>query len=227
MSYSFTPMAPRGEDGSGDLYAGTETGAYRWNRLTGLWENIMGNVAPTTIYWSAEVVNDGGTIRYGTYGRGAWDYSILPDDRDGDGVGDQADTCPNNDDLLQEDLDGDGFGDACDNCVTLANPTQIDSDADDAGNACDCAPFDAGVFATPAEIDGLRWLSNGTLEWSSAIPAAGSATDHIIYRGDIGDYPVGGADPCVATRPQRSSAETWWSTVSGNSARPTSLCLSP
>ena len=188
------------EDGSGDLYAGTETGAYRWSRLTGLWENIMGTAAPTTIYWSAEVVNDGGTIRYGTYGRGAWDYSIVADDRDGDGVGDDSDLCPNNDDPLQADLDGDGLGDPCDNCASLANPMQGDSDADDAGNFCDCAPTDAGVIAIPGEVEGLRWLSNGILEWASAIPTAGSATDHIVYRGDLGDYPVAAANPCSATR---------------------------
>ncbi len=64
------------EDGSGDLYAATEAGAFRWKRSASAWFNIMSNEAPITLYWSAEVVNDGQTIRFGTYGRGIWDYNI-------------------------------------------------------------------------------------------------------------------------------------------------------
>ncbi len=66
------------EDGTGDLYAATEAGAYRWNRATDNWENIMSNQAPLTTYWSVESANGGGTIRFGTYGRGIWDYAIPP-----------------------------------------------------------------------------------------------------------------------------------------------------
>jgi len=190
------------DDGSGDLYAGTESGAYRWSRQTGLWENIMGNVAPTTIYWSAEAVNDGGTVRFGTYGRGAWDYSILPDDRDGDGVGDLLDSCANDDDPLQVDSDGDGFGDVCDNCVATFNAGQADSDGDDAGDVCDCGPANASVFATPGEVSQVRWLTPTLLEWQSALPTAGSATQHIVYRGNLGDLPVGGGDPCSESQTQ-------------------------
>ena len=43
-------------DGCGDLYAGTECGAWRWDRDREEWENIMSNVAPITIYWSVEAV---------------------------------------------------------------------------------------------------------------------------------------------------------------------------
>jgi hypothetical protein len=62
-------------DGSGDLYCGTEAGAYHWDRDTGQWSNIMLNQAPITLYWSVEAVGTD-TIRYGTYGRGIWDYAI-------------------------------------------------------------------------------------------------------------------------------------------------------
>lgn len=64
-------------DGSGDLYAATEAGAYRWERSSGQWSNIMANTAPLTTYWSVEAVEPN-IIRYATYGRGIWDYAIPP-----------------------------------------------------------------------------------------------------------------------------------------------------
>jgi hypothetical protein len=64
-------------DGSGDLYAATEAGAYRWDRISGQWANIMGIEAPLTTYWSVEAVQPN-IIRYATYGRGIWDYAIPP-----------------------------------------------------------------------------------------------------------------------------------------------------
>ena len=64
-------------DGSGDLYAACEAGAFRWDRLSGQWSNIMGNEAPLTTYWSVESVQPN-IIRYATYGRGIWDYAIPP-----------------------------------------------------------------------------------------------------------------------------------------------------
>ncbi len=190
------------EDGSGDLYAGTEMGAWRWDRGTASWENVMGNAAPITIYWSAEVVNDGGTIRFGTYGRGIWDYAIEPGDRDGDGIEDGADACPNDDDAAQADGDGDGPGDACDNCAVTANAGQEDADGDDAGDACDCAVQDATVFAVPGEVQDLRWRSTATLEWASALPTAGSGTVHVVYRGDLAQLPVDALEPCARTEIQ-------------------------
>ena len=65
-------------DGSGDIYAATEAGAYRWRRDLEVWVDIMRNDAPATIYWSVEAVPDLARIRFGTYGRGIWDYEIEP-----------------------------------------------------------------------------------------------------------------------------------------------------
>lgn len=62
-------------DGSGDLYAGTETGPWRWRRSNQTWEPIGGNEAPVTIYWSVETVGND-TVRFGTYGRGIWDFAV-------------------------------------------------------------------------------------------------------------------------------------------------------
>lgn len=65
-------------------------------------------------------------------------------DRDGDGVGDTADLCPDIADPQQRDHDNDRRGDACDRCPHLADPTDPDQDSDDVGDACDPAPGAAG-----------------------------------------------------------------------------------
>jgi len=62
-------------DGSGDLYAATEAGAWRWDAFSDQWSNIMGNDAPLTTYWSVEAVQPD-IVRFATYGRGIWDYAI-------------------------------------------------------------------------------------------------------------------------------------------------------
>jgi hypothetical protein len=64
------------QDGTGDVYAATEAGAWRWVRASGAWQNVMQSHTPLTTYWSVEAVDQGRTIRYGTYGRGIWDYAI-------------------------------------------------------------------------------------------------------------------------------------------------------
>ena len=61
-------------DGSGDVYAATECGPYRWSAEERRWRGLMGVEAPATTYWSLEVLPDEGLVRFGTYGRGIWDY---------------------------------------------------------------------------------------------------------------------------------------------------------
>jgi hypothetical protein len=73
-------------------------------------------------------------------------------DRDGDGVPDSSDLCPDHPALAPGDEDGDGVGDPCDNCPFIANPTQLDADSDGAGDSCD--------LALPGDTDG-DGLSNG------------------------------------------------------------------
>lgn len=69
-------------DGSGDLFAGTQQAALRWNRANATWSSISspasGPGAPITLYWSLEIVDNGATARFGTYGRGIWDFAIHP-----------------------------------------------------------------------------------------------------------------------------------------------------
>ncbi|MFT7678738.1 MAG: hypothetical protein ACI8QC_002735 [Planctomycetota bacterium] len=57
------------------LYAATEAGPYRWRRELGRWEALAGESAPCTTYWSVEFLPSSGAVRFGTYGRGVWDFS--------------------------------------------------------------------------------------------------------------------------------------------------------
>ncbi len=58
-------------------------------------------------------------------------------DRDGDGVQDGADNCPDRINAGQSDRDADAVGDACDNCPEIANTDQRDRDRDGLGDSCD------------------------------------------------------------------------------------------
>lgn len=66
--------------------------------------------------------------------------NMLATDKDGDGIGDACDNCPDNPNPNQEDRDGDNRGDACDNCPTVPNTDQKDTDGDGKGDACDNCP---------------------------------------------------------------------------------------
>lgn len=61
------------------LYAATEAGPWRWRRESGVWEPLAGESAPCTTYWSVEVLPLAGSVRFGTYGRGVWDFSPEPE----------------------------------------------------------------------------------------------------------------------------------------------------
>jgi photosystem II stability/assembly factor-like uncharacterized protein len=65
-------------DESGKLFCGTETAAYARDAAAASWVDITENRAPITIYWSAEVLPYTNTVRFGTYGRGIWDYRNGP-----------------------------------------------------------------------------------------------------------------------------------------------------
>ncbi len=89
-------MLAEARDGSGRVAAATETAAYLRDEAQGEWADITGNAAPVTLYWSVEALHDSDTFRFGTYGRGIWDYSLPPwepgsgDDGDGEGDGDSG-----------------------------------------------------------------------------------------------------------------------------------------
>ena len=51
---------------------------------------------------------------------GTMEVSAVPPDKDGDGVPDATDNCPNTANPSQSDVDGDGIGDACDTEIGVA-----------------------------------------------------------------------------------------------------------
>ncbi|WP_428267892.1 thrombospondin type 3 repeat-containing protein [Haliangium sp.] len=58
-------------------------------------------------------------------------------DRDGDGIPDNEDVCPDDPEPGLSDMDGDGVDDRCDNCPFNANSDQYDEDSDGVGDRCD------------------------------------------------------------------------------------------
>ncbi len=73
-------------DGTGDVYAATEAGAWHLDVDTETWVNVMQSHTPMTLYWSVEAVpglpESAAVMRFGTYGRGIWDYDV-PDGTNG------------------------------------------------------------------------------------------------------------------------------------------------
>jgi len=78
-------------------------------------------------------------------------------DRDGDGILDNLDNCPDDPNDAQADTDADGFGDVCDNCPANANSDQTDSDGDGVGDKCQGDQDGDGV---PDEDDNCVSVSN-------------------------------------------------------------------
>ena len=58
------------------IFAATELGPYAYTENQNEWINIMGLSAPDQTYWSLEYVPEIHTARFGTYGRGIWDFII-------------------------------------------------------------------------------------------------------------------------------------------------------
>ena len=58
------------------LYAAAESGPYRLDPATQRWAYIGGTEAPLTTFWSVEAVPAIGVMRFGTYGRGIWDFDL-------------------------------------------------------------------------------------------------------------------------------------------------------
>jgi hypothetical protein len=134
-------------DGSGRVFAGTQTAAYMRGPDDEAWVDITGPDAPITTYWDAEALVSENTIRFATYGRGIFDYQLDPDhtgcypvtDRDGDGVACDVD-CDDTDATVFP-----GAPDACDgrdqDC-DQATPDESDGDADGAPACDDCNDAD-------------------------------------------------------------------------------------
>jgi photosystem II stability/assembly factor-like uncharacterized protein len=82
------------ETGSGAMYAATEAGPYRLDPATDTWASLDHPGLPLTTYWCVEAVPAVGVMRFGTYGRGIWDFgygaATAVADLDLPGRGDQV-----------------------------------------------------------------------------------------------------------------------------------------
>ena len=58
------------------LFAATEAGPYLYVAEDGRWYDIAGTCAPVQTYWSVEFLEEEQIARFGTYGRGIWDFQI-------------------------------------------------------------------------------------------------------------------------------------------------------
>lgn len=56
------------------LYAATEAGPYVYIAKENKWYPMSGVNTPTQTYWSVEYVEELKTVRFGTYGRGVWEF---------------------------------------------------------------------------------------------------------------------------------------------------------
>ncbi len=59
------------------IFAATQLGAYAYYVDTGKWYDIASFDSPDQIYWTVEYINETKTARFGTYGRGVWDFKII------------------------------------------------------------------------------------------------------------------------------------------------------
>jgi hypothetical protein len=58
------------------IYAATEAGPFVFVVEKGRWYDIAGGCAPVQTYWSVEYLEDQQLARFGTYGRGIWDFQL-------------------------------------------------------------------------------------------------------------------------------------------------------
>ena len=58
------------------IFAATAVGAFAFSMEDGSWEDILGVEGPDQTYWTVEFISDINTVRFGTYGRGIWDFII-------------------------------------------------------------------------------------------------------------------------------------------------------
>lgn len=59
------------------LFAATEVGPYMYLSDSAKWYDIAGSEAPDQTYWSIDYIDVNGVARFGTYGRGIWDFRVV------------------------------------------------------------------------------------------------------------------------------------------------------
>lgn len=59
------------------IFAATAVGPYVFRASGGTWEDLSEGEAPDQTYWTVDYIPDINTVRFGTYGRGIWDYTFT------------------------------------------------------------------------------------------------------------------------------------------------------
>ncbi len=163
------------------IFAATEAGPYEFDTYTRTWSSILGTEAPLTTYWAVEGVPELGVVRFGTYGRGIWDYTPEPTINTGvlTGAGPAYDNPPRVHLFPPEDgaepaysftaygadhyganvAAGDVTGDGFDEVITGAGPGDI------------FGPHVRGFTVAGAPIPGLSFLAYGTNKYGVNVAA--------------------------------------------------------
>ena len=58
------------------IFAATAVGPYYYSSENGEWVDLSGEDAPDQVYWTVDYIPEINTVRFGTYGRGIWDYTF-------------------------------------------------------------------------------------------------------------------------------------------------------
>lgn len=58
------------------FFAASQSGPYVYSVAKNKWYNLSGVSAPTQTYWSVDFIEGNDVVRFGTYGRGIWDFRI-------------------------------------------------------------------------------------------------------------------------------------------------------
>ncbi len=59
------------------IFAATSIGPYVFIKHTDTWYDLSGVAAPDQTYWTVEYLDDRNIARFGTYGRGIWDFNLT------------------------------------------------------------------------------------------------------------------------------------------------------
>ncbi len=68
-----------GNEDESQLFAATEVGPYVFVEQQQSWEDLSGINTPDQVYWAVDYVHEISTARFGTYGRGIWDFDMSSD----------------------------------------------------------------------------------------------------------------------------------------------------
>jgi hypothetical protein len=63
--------------GDSYIFAATDAGPYMYYSQTNQWYDMAQNAAPDQVYWTVDLDLATQTVRFGTYGRGIWDFKIT------------------------------------------------------------------------------------------------------------------------------------------------------